>query len=149
MALNRKEAIQNANTLSDKIAGYITNIAGSMPFLFLNVVWFTGWLLVNTGVFGSHLIVDSFPFSFLTTAVSLEAIILSSFVLMSQRRQARITEVRTELDYKADLQSEIDVKTIVSILERIAKSQGVEISDLVIEMKAEERKAARIENVQA
>lgn len=148
MALNRTKEIQSANTLSDKVAGYITNIAGSMSFLVVNVLWFVTWLLVNTGAFGEHMIVDSFPFSFLTTAVSLEAIILSSFVLMSQRRQAKITELRTELDYKADLQSEIDIKTIVNILERMAKAQGVEIRDLVTEMKAEERRAVRAESVQ-
>lgn len=146
MALNRNKVIRNTHTLSDKIAGSITNIAGSMPFLILNILWFTAWLMVNTGIFGDRLVVDAFPFSFLTTAVSLEAIVLSTFVLMSQRRQAKITEVRTELDYKADLQSEIDVKTIVTILERIAKSQGVDIGDLIADMKAKERRAARNAN---
>ena len=146
MPINRPKEIQNAHTFSDRAAGYITNVAGSMPFLIFNIAWFVAWLLINTGLFGKHLIIDEFPFSFLTTAVSLEAIILSTFVLMSQRRQAKITEIRTELDYKADLQSEIDVKTVVLILERIAKAQGVQIDDLVSEMKAEEKEADETED---
>lgn len=67
---------------------------------------------------------------------------------MSQRRQAKITEIRTELDYKADLQSEIDVKTVVSILERLAKAQGVDITDLIKEMKTEEQEAESSENAE-
>ncbi len=131
MAINKNAEIKQLHTISDKIADRITSIAGSMPFLLLNAVWFTSWLLVNTGQFGDHLIFDKFPFGLLTTSVSLEAIVLSTFVLISQRRDAKLAELRSELDYRADLQTEVDSKTILAILERLAKNQGVDVAELL------------------
>ena len=89
---------------------------------------------MNLGVFGQELIIDKYPFSFLTTTVSIEAILLSTFVIMSQRREAKLSEARTELDYHSDLKAEVDVRTIVSILERLAEKQGVDVSDLLKDM---------------
>ena len=110
-----------------------------MPFLLLNIFWFIGWILLNEGVFGQDLIIDKFPFSFLTTAVSLEAIILSTFVLMSQRRQSKLSEHRTELDYKSDLKAEVDIKVMLTVLERLANKQGVDVSDLLQDFKVNKR----------
>lgn len=146
MAINKNKELNKNHSFSDRAADFITNVAGSMPFLILNLAWFTIWVLINTGVLGENLIVDSFPFSFLTTAVSLEAIILSTFVLMSQRRQAKLSELRTELDYRTDLESDVDIKTIVSILERIAKRQNIDVADLLAHMKSGERKVEQGEN---
>ncbi len=141
MAVNRPKVIKTSHTLSDRIASVVTGVAGSIPFLIANLTLFGSWLLINSGVFGERYVVDEFPFSFLTMTVSIEAIVLSIFVIMSQRRQAKVTEIRTELDYRADLQAEVDIKTIVSILQRLATTQGVNIDDLVTEMKAEEKLA--------
>lgn len=145
MAIKRNEEIKRQASLNDRVAATITLIAGSMTFLLLNIIWFIVWILFNTGVFGENLIVDPFPFSFLTTAVSLEAIILSTFVLMSQRRQSKITEIRTELDYRTDVEAEIDVKAVVSILERIAAKQNIDVSDLLKDMKNKEKKSNFVE----
>ena len=145
MAIKRNEEIKKQVSLNDRVAEKITDIAGSTTFLVVNIIWFVFWLLLNTGHFGTQFIIDPFPFSFLTTAVSLEAIILSTFVLMSQRRQSKVTEIRTELDYKTDLESEVDVKAIVGILERIAQKQDIDISDLLTDMKNKEKKSAEIE----
>lgn len=141
MAIKRTDEIKKHTSLNDKIADFMTNVAGSMTFLVLNVVWFTSWWLLNTGFFGKSLIIDPFPFSFLTTAVSLEAIILSTFVLMSQRRESKIAEIHTDLDYKTDVEAEIDIKAIVGILERLAEKQGVDVSDLLQDMKNEEKRS--------
>jgi len=105
-----------------------------MPFLIINIGFFGFWILLNSGVFGHDLIIDKYPFSFLTTTVSIEAIILSTFVIMSQRREAKLAEARTELDYHSDLKAEVDVRTIVSILERLAAKQGVNVADLLSDM---------------
>ena len=140
MAINKNVEIKKVHTLSDRISGFITKVAGSMPFLVINIGWFTFWILLNTGVFGQDLIVDAYPFSFLTATVSIEAILLSTFVIMSQRREARLSIARTELDYHSDLKAEVDINTIVSILERLAEKQGVDVSDLLSEMKSNEGK---------
>lgn len=140
MALNKNEEIKKLYNFGDRLADKVTGIAGSGPFLLLNIIWFTTWLLVNTGVLGDDLIFDEFPFGLLTTAVSLEAIILATFVLITQKRQAKLSEIRSELDYRIDLESENDIKTIIGILERLAKKEGVEVSDLLKNMKAEDKK---------
>jgi len=138
MAINKNAEIKKVHTTSDKVSSFVTKVAGSMPFLIINVGFFAFWIILNSGVFGRDLIVDKYPFSFLTTTVSIEAIILSTFVIMSQRREAKLAEARTELDYHSDLKAEVDIKTIVSILERIADKQGVAITDLLVDMKKTE-----------
>ena len=143
MAIKRNEEIKKQVSLNDRIADVITKIAGSMSFLLLNIVWFGFWILLNNGTFGKTMIIDPFPFSFLTTALSIEAIVLSTFVLMSQRRQSKVTEIRTELDYRTDVEAEIDVKAVVGILERIAEKQGIDVSDLLSDMKTKEKTSSQ------
>jgi len=140
MAINKNLETKKIHTTSDRISSFVTKVAGSMPFLIINVVFFAFWILLNSGVFGRDLIIDKYPFSFLTTTVSIEAILLSTFVIMSQRREAKLSEARTELDYHSDLKAEVDINTIVSILQRLADKQGVDVSDLLTDMKSSEDK---------
>jgi len=140
MAINKNLETKKIHTKSDRISSFVTKVAGSMPFLIINVTFFGFWILLNTGVFGSDLIIDKYPFSFLTTTVSIEAILLSTFVIMSQRREAKLSEARTELDYHSDLKAEVDITTIVNILQRLADKQGVDVSDLLTDMKSTENK---------
>jgi len=140
MAINKNIETKKLRTRSDRISSTVAKISGSIPFLVMNVTFFAFWILLNTGTFGHGLIVDKYPFSFLTTTVSIEAILLSVFVIMSQRREAKLSEARTELDYHTDLKAEVDIKTIVSILERLADKQGVDVSDLLADMKTTETK---------
>jgi uncharacterized membrane protein len=138
MAINKNTELKKVHSTGDKIARTISNIAGSLPFLIINVSFFVFWIALNSGVFGQSLIIDKYPFSFLTTTVSIEAILLSTFVIMSQRHAAKLSEVRTELDYHSDLKAEVDIQTIVTILERLAHKQGVDVSDLLTTMKTNE-----------
>jgi len=140
MAINKNLETKKIHTTSDHISSFVTKVAGSMPFLIINVAFFAFWILLNSGVFGRDLIIDKYPFSFLTTTVSIEAILLSTFVIMSQRREAKLSEARTELDYHSDLKAEVDINTIVSILQRLADKQGVDVSDLLTDMKSSEDK---------
>jgi len=140
MAINKNLETKKIHTKSDRISSFVTKVAGSMPFLIINVTFFAFWILLNSGVFGHDLIIDKYPFSFLTTTVSIEAILLSTFVIMSQRREAKLSEARTELDYHSDLKAEVDINTIVSILQRLAEKQGVDVSDLLTDMKNTEDK---------
>jgi uncharacterized membrane protein len=68
---------ERSRDLQDRIADAITSFAGSMPFVYLHIVWFTLWIALR---------VEKFPFGFLTMLVSLEAIFLSTFVMISQNR---------------------------------------------------------------
>src|SRR5512132_3080478 len=68
---------ERSRNLQDRIADAITHFAGSMPFVYLHIIWFTLWIVLR---------VEKFPFGFLTMLVSLEAIFLSTFVMISQNR---------------------------------------------------------------
>jgi uncharacterized membrane protein len=76
-----KHAEERANSLQNRIADKITTFAGSMAFVYLHVAWFAVWI-----VFGTLIGFDSYPFGLLTMIVSLEAIFLSTFVMISQNR---------------------------------------------------------------
>src|SRR3989344_6204266 len=77
--------------LAVRFADDLTSLFGSVIFLVLNALLFIAWLLINTGNIPAIPIFDPYPFSMLTTAVSLEAIILTVIVLMSQNRQSLIS----------------------------------------------------------
>jgi uncharacterized membrane protein len=91
----------------DRIADAMTAFSGSMAFVYLHAAWFAVWLLLNLGVFGPAPVFDPFPFGLLTLIVSLEAIFLSTFVLISQNRQSGRADIRSELDYETNVRSEI------------------------------------------
>jgi uncharacterized membrane protein len=76
-----KHAEERANNLQNRIADKITTFAGSMAFVYLHIVWFVVWIVAGT-LIGF----DTYPFGLLTMIVSLEAIFLSTFVMISQNR---------------------------------------------------------------
>ena len=89
-----------------RAADEMTAFSGSMPFVYIHVVWFGAWLLCKEGVFGKSLIFDPFPFGLLTLIVSLEAIFLSTFVLITQNRQQERADRRSQADYENDIRAE-------------------------------------------
>ena len=139
-AINKNDQIKRLRSAGDKLSDKVTAVAGSSGFLALNVLIFIVWILMNTGVFGKHLIFDDYPFGFLTMAVSLEAIILSVFVLISQNRQSERSEIRSELDYITDLQADAEISIIVTMLERIAAKQNIDVSDLLTQLEQTNKK---------
>ncbi len=143
MALNKNQEIKKLLSAGDTISGIVTRIVGSPPFLVGNVLFFVAWLLINTGKFGSDQIFDPFPFNLLTTAVSVEAIMLSIFVLITQNHQSKLARLRAELDYRTDLASEADIEMLVAMLERIAVKQGIDMTDLIEELVSRRAKVLR------
>src|SRR5918911_26857 len=91
----------------DRVADEITTFAGSLRFVYIHTVWFGLWIALNVGLLGASLKFDKFPFGLLTMIVSLEAIFLSTFVMVSQNRQAARADIRSQLDYETNLRSEI------------------------------------------
>jgi CRP/FNR family cyclic AMP-dependent transcriptional regulator len=114
----RRSASRNVNDESAdnrtrvmKVADWISKFSGSLEFLFIHIVIFFVWIVLNVGPlrrasFGGF---DPFPFGLLTMVVSLEAIILSVFVLLSQNRQAERDRVRNEIEYSVNLRAELEV----------------------------------------
>jgi uncharacterized membrane protein len=91
----------------DRIADRVTAFAGSLKFVYIHTAWFAVWILLNVGALGAALAFDKFPFGLLTMIVSLEAIFLSTFVMVSQNRQAERADVRSQLDFETNLRAEI------------------------------------------
>ena len=96
-------------------ADTLTDAASSTPFLFFHVLWFLGWILYNSGALGAEPF-DPYPFGFLTLVVSLEAIFLSIFVLMSQKRESAIAELREELALQVNLRMEEEVTKTLQLV---------------------------------
>jgi uncharacterized membrane protein len=91
----------------DRIADAITSFAGTMLFVYVHALWFTVWIALNQGVLGKAGVFDPYPYGLLTMIVSLEAIFLSTFVMISQNRQATRENVRADLDFETNLRSEV------------------------------------------
>ena len=91
--------------LVEAAADSLNDLASSTPFLLMHLAWFTIWILWNLGWLGFTPF-DPFPFGLLTMVVSLEAIFLSIFVLMAQKRESAIAELREELALQVNLRIE-------------------------------------------
>ncbi len=118
---------RTAMSRSDRIADWITGFSGSMPFVYLHVVWFACWIALNRGIFGTTPF-DPFPFGLLTMIVSLEAIFLATFVLISQNRQALQSDRRAKIDLQLNVISEQEVTTILRVLDLISTHLGVDLT---------------------
>ncbi len=106
-----------------KIADFLTSSFGTITFLIVNVAAYGFWMLANTGKVPGFPIVDPFPFSFLNSFVSLEAIALTVIVLMSQNRENQRDILRNELGLQVELISEKELRKILSILKEILETQ--------------------------
>jgi CRP/FNR family cyclic AMP-dependent transcriptional regulator len=106
---NVNEEIEDKRTIVQKVADWIAEFSGSMPFLTINALLFFFWILLNVEIIPHLPAFDPFPFGLLTMAVSLEAIFLSIFVLISQNRQAAKDRVRADIEYDVNLKAELEV----------------------------------------
>jgi uncharacterized membrane protein len=104
---NENKIVEHLRHTQDRVADLVTTFSGSLNFVYLHSAWFGVWILLNIGLVGAGLEFDRFPFGLLTMIVSLEAIFLSTFVMVSQNRQAMRTEIRSKLDFEANLRSEV------------------------------------------
>lgn len=113
------EEFKKRLTWQDKVADAITGFCGSMFFVYIHAFWFGFWLLANTGLIPGVEIFDPFPFGLLTLVVSLEAIILATFILISQNRQAEHSDLRSEYDYQVNLKTEKQITEILELLKEM------------------------------
>ncbi len=108
------------------VADVLTTKFGSISFLFANLVVFTAWITINSGVLPWVPIFDPFPFILLTMVVSLEAIVLSIIVLMSQSRQGHVSSLRDELQLQVNLIAEREVTKILQLLTELHHHHGIQ-----------------------
>jgi len=108
---NINEEQEDKRSVVGKVADWISDFSGSLPFLFIHIGIFAIWITLNTGKVGQSAAggFDPFPFGLLTMIVSLEAIILSVFVLLSQNRQVERERVRNDIEYEVNLKAELEI----------------------------------------
>ena len=117
---NVNEEIEDRRTAVMKVADWIAEFSGSISFLMIHVVIFTAWILLNLESISGAPRFDPFPYGLLTMAVSLEAIFLSVFVLLSQNRQAAKDRVRSDIEYDVNLKAEREVAHLHEKVDRLA-----------------------------
>jgi uncharacterized membrane protein len=111
----------------DKVADAITGFSGRMTFIYFHIIWFAAWVILNTGWLGNSPF-DPYPYGLLTTIVSLEAIFLSTFVLISQNRMGQLSEQRADLDLHIDLLTEYEITRVLQMLDAIQEKIGIDNS---------------------
>jgi uncharacterized membrane protein len=112
-------------TWQERLADVITGFSGRMFFVMIHVVWFSAWIALNSGVFGNRPF-DPFPYGLLTMVVSLEAIFLATFVLISQNRMSQQAEQRADLDLHIDLLTEYELTKVIRMLDALENHLGIE-----------------------
>jgi CRP/FNR family transcriptional regulator, cyclic AMP receptor protein len=116
---NVNEEMEDKRTMLQKWADWIAGFSGSIPFLLWHVVIFAVWLTVNWVQIPHLPQFDPYPFGFLTLAVSLEAIFLSVFVLLSQNRQAAKDRVHADIEYDVNLKAELEIAHLHEKIDRL------------------------------
>ena len=120
-ALERRSTVQQ---FCDRITARI----GTGVVLVSHLAWFTGWLAINTGLVPAVAPFDPFPFPLLTMIVSLEAIFLALFVLISQNRLAHQADTRSHLDLQIDLLAEREMTAAIQLLWDLTAHFGIKVS---------------------
>lgn len=150
--VRRKAAREQS--LQDRIANAMTTFSGSMVFFYVHIVWFLVWFLLNTGHLGLPPF-DPYPYGFLTMVVSLEAIFLATFVLISQNLLAKEAERLTDLGLQTSLLTEHELTRVLQMLHTIQHKIGISndedsnLADADLEMETKpEDVLAEIERLQ-
>jgi uncharacterized membrane protein len=114
---NVNEVIEQRSTTWQRVADMIAAVSASQGFVVFHVFLFAGWMIVNKAMGGKAL--DPFPYNLLTMIVSLEAIFLSIFVLVSQNRAGEKDRIRADLDYQVNLKAHLEVMQLHRKIDRM------------------------------
>ena len=122
-----QERMLRGRSGADRAGAGVTRAAGTTVFVGIHVIWFAVWIGANINVVSAVRIFDPYPFNFLTLVVSLEAIFLTLFVLISQNRMSKEADRRTHLDLQVNLLAEEETTKALAMLHRISQHLGLEI----------------------
>lgn len=125
-ALKAKHAAER--TVMQSVADWLNDLASSARFFILHVIWFMIWITWNVGMLGLRPF-DPYPFGLLTMVVSLEAIFLSIFVLMAQKRESAVAELREELVLQVNLRMEEEVTKTLQLVAGLYTRLGHRVAE--------------------
>jgi uncharacterized membrane protein len=127
---NVNEEMEDHSNILQRIADWLAWFSGSMPFLISHTFWFAIWISLNTLILGAARAFDPFPFGLLTMIVSLEAIFLACFVLISQNRQAQKDKVRSDIEYEVNIKAELEVAHLHEKTDRLYENMMARFAKL-------------------
>ncbi len=139
------KSLANRSALT-RFADALTAWCGSPTFLLLNAIIFVLWILVNSSLIPGLTPFDPFPFGLLTMAVSLEAIFLSIFVLISQNRSSHTSTIRDEVNLQVNLITEQEVTKILQLLAEVRRQMGIQAVDHELDQMITRINETRIEH---
>ena len=123
-----EEEALNRRTFADRLSDMIAAFVGSIPFVVIHVVWFVVWTLINTG-FLPRLKFDPYPYALLCMIVSLEGVLLSTFVLIKQNRMSQHADQRAHLDLQINLLAEKEITKVLQMQRLICQRLGIKEGD--------------------
>jgi CRP/FNR family transcriptional regulator, cyclic AMP receptor protein len=112
VARNVNEEMGKPSNFGERLSDFLTRLAGDIRFVYFNFLWFLIWITFNTRIIPGLAPFDPFPFGLLTMIVSLEAIFLSLFVLISQNRSAAREKVRNDIEYEVNIKAELEIRDL-------------------------------------
>lgn len=118
-------SMERRRNIAERWADGTADSFGTLAFLVINCLVFVTWIVWNLGYIPEATIFDPFPFNLLTMVVSLEAIILSTIVLISQNRAAKIADIREEIDLQVNLRAERQISEVLRILDKLEHKMHV------------------------
>jgi uncharacterized membrane protein len=130
-----EEEAQRQRTVSDRLADGIANFVGSIPFVVLHLCWFGIWVLLNTTRVFSTFRFDPYPFALLCMLVSLEGVLLSTFVLIKQNRMSLRADERSHLDLQINLLSEKELTKMLQLQKLICNKLDIKEAEMDFEVK--------------
>ena len=123
--LARRADEERTKTRSERIADGVTRFTGSMRFVYIHLVLFGSWIFINLGIVSGLPRFDP-SFVILAMAASVEAIFLSTFVLISQNRMSELADKRADLDLQISLLSEHEISRMLSLVQQVAERMGID-----------------------
>lgn len=126
----------NERSLGDRVGDTIGTFAGTITFVVLHLALFVAWAVVNRGMIPGVPAFDPYPFNLLTMIVSMEGVLITTFVLIKQNRMGVRADRRNQLDLQINLLTEKEVTKVIQMLERIAAH--LEIEEQVVDAETQE-----------
>jgi uncharacterized membrane protein len=142
MVAKLEQAAQTPRSTVDGLIDRLTRFVGSIGFLYLQLLWFLLWPLVN--VLQGPRAFDPYPFFLLVALLAMEAILLSTLILMSQNRQQRLADRRAHLDLQVNLLAEQETTKILAMLDNIQQHLGIAAHDPVVQAMKEATEPERL-----
>jgi uncharacterized membrane protein len=123
--LRLEDAAMKRRTMADRLADRIAGFVGTVLFVFLHLIWFGLWAAINARLLPVVPAFDPYPFQLLCMIVSMEGVLLSTFVLIKQNRMGYLTDRRAHVDLQINLLTEREVTRLLQMTQEMAERMGV------------------------